>query len=155
MANEWATGLAASNSLVETGSIYEVPGEYTDSGNPYVGRNNTTDPATNRRSNDGRDRTKAKIIGTYNVNDINEGRYEEQKAMDERGSPKKTLDNKRREVNLKKMKELDSKYGGGKKIGPLPSVQRKYPNSLPVSKSQKKKETDEKREASEVLINHG
>ncbi|MGZ3759789.1 MAG: RHS repeat domain-containing protein [Mucilaginibacter sp.] len=154
MSTEWAGGLAMAYSGRGTGSIYEVPGEYTNSGNPYIGRNNTTDPATNRFSNDGRDRTKLKIVGTYDADNIEEGQYQEQKAMDQRGTPKKTLDNKRREGNLKRMKVLEGKYGGGKKVGPV-LISNKSSHVLPKSKSQQKKEAEKKREASNLLINHG
>ncbi len=155
MLNEWAVGLAGAKSLVATGSIYEVPGEYTESGNPYVGRNNTTDPANNRYSNDGRDRTKAVIVGTYDANDTEEGRYQEQKAMDKRGTPKKTLDNKRREVNLQKMKELAKKYGTDQKLRPTTAPKKQQSNTLPKSKSQKRKEEHEQLEKTMELINHG
>jgi len=85
----------------ETGTIYEVPGEATSSGRPYVGRHNQPEPNKTRRSNDGRDRTKAKVVDTYDANNKQEGRVKEQKAIDDRGGVK-NLDNKRNEIAPKK-----------------------------------------------------
>jgi hypothetical protein len=62
-----------------------------------VGRHNKPDPAKTRKSNDGRDRKKAKVIDTYDPTNVNEGRQKEQKAIDDRGGID-NLDNKRNEV---------------------------------------------------------
>jgi hypothetical protein len=53
-------------------------------GNPYVGRHDKPDPKT-RSSKDGRPRKDAKVIDKYDEKDVNEGKYREQKAIDERG----------------------------------------------------------------------
>jgi len=37
----------------------------------YIGRHNQPDPAKTRKSNDGRDRTKAEVVDTYNAADKN------------------------------------------------------------------------------------
>jgi hypothetical protein len=79
------------------GTIYEVPGEGTSSGKPYIGRHNKPDPAKTRRSPDGRDRSQAKVIDRYDANDVMEGRIKEQRAIDQRGGIK-NLDNKRNEI---------------------------------------------------------
>jgi hypothetical protein len=69
----------------KTGTIYKVPGSATKSGKPYIGRHNKPNPAKTRKSNDGRDRKKAKVIDTYDPNDVDEGRKKEQKAIDQSG----------------------------------------------------------------------
>lgn len=86
----------------ETGTIYEVPGDATSSGKPYVGRHNKPEPDKTRRSKDGRDRTKAKVIDTYDANNTQEGRVKEQKAIDDRGGVN-NLDNKRNEIAPKRV----------------------------------------------------
>jgi hypothetical protein len=58
----------------KTGSIYLVPGSNTKSGKPYVRRHKNPNPAKTRKSNDGRDRTKAKVIDNYDPNNVQEGR---------------------------------------------------------------------------------
>ena len=123
-----------------TGSIYLVPGTSTKSGKPYVGRNNTPDPAKNRKSKDGRDRTKAKVIDNYDANDEELGSYLEQTHINKNGVPKKTLDNKRNEVSPARMKDLQKKYRG---------------KVLPPSKNQQKQIKEKKKEDSDYLINHG
>ena len=50
----------------------------------------------------------AEVIDNYNT--TQEGRYKEQKAIDERGG-KQNLDNKRNEVSPEKMKELEKEHG--------------------------------------------
>ncbi len=87
-----------------TGTIYKVPGEATESGKPYIGRHNQPDPATTRKSNDGRDRTKAEVVDTYNASDKQEGRTKEQQQIDQHGL--QNLDNKRNEI--RKDKKPDS-----------------------------------------------
>ena len=79
------------------GTIYEVPGDATPSGKPYIGRHNKPDPAKTRRSSDGRDRTKAEVVDAYDADDVKKGRVAEQKAIDERGGVE-NLDNKRNEI---------------------------------------------------------
>jgi RHS repeat-associated protein len=80
------------------GSIYEVPKGYTISKTkPYIGRHNKPNPAKTRRSNDGRDRSKAKVLEYYDDKNVKEGRRLEQQYMDKAGGLEK-LDNKRNEV---------------------------------------------------------
>jgi RHS repeat-associated protein len=67
------------------GTIYVVPGSGTKSGRPYVGRHNKPNPAKTRRSNDGRDRTKAKVVDTYPANNPPAGADAEQQEIDRRG----------------------------------------------------------------------
>ena len=83
------------------GTIYEVPGEGTPSGKPYVGRHKRPDPAKTRRSPDGRNRSKATIIDEYDADNPMEGRMREQDAIDERGGID-NLDNKRNEIDPRK-----------------------------------------------------
>ncbi len=92
------------------GSIYKVPGSETKSGKPYIGRHKGPNPQKNRRSNDGRNRKEAEVIDHYDPKDTDEGRYKEQKALDDQGGVDNT-DNKRREVNPEKQKEYEKKYG--------------------------------------------
>jgi RHS repeat-associated protein len=80
----------------ELGSIYKVPGSATTSGKPYVGRHNKPDPAKTRRSRDGRDRTQAEVVDTYDPADTHEGRVKEQRQIDAHGL--ENLDNKRNEI---------------------------------------------------------
>ncbi len=81
-----------------TGTIYVVPGKATPSGKPYVGRHNKPNPAKTRRSNDGRDRTQAKVVDTYPANKPQAGADAEQQEIDRRGGIDK-LDNK---INAKR-----------------------------------------------------
>jgi RHS repeat-associated protein len=83
--------------VTQSGSIYKVPGSATKSGKPYIGRHNKSDPAKTRKSKDGRDRTKAKVIDKYDPNNVQEGRRKEQKAIDNNGGVD-NLDNKRNEI---------------------------------------------------------
>ena len=86
--------------------IYEVPGSATESGKPYIGR--TNDFSRRQHENrDGRDRTKAKIIGHYDPNNLKSGAIEEQKAINEARKKYGDLDNKRNEIREKDW----SKYG--------------------------------------------
>lgn len=62
-----------------------------------------------RKSKDGRDRTKAETVDTYDADNTEEGRYKEQKAIDENEGVD-NLDNKRNEVNPRKQEELKKKY---------------------------------------------
>ena len=83
-------------------TIYRVPGKYTKSGLPYVGR--TSDP--DRRLNftaDGRDRTKAVIIEKIFGTEA-DARLAEQNAMNKVG-PLEKLDNMRNEIAEKKWGE--------------------------------------------------
>ena len=87
--------VAQAQATKDQGVIYEVPGQGTKSGKPYVGRTKNSDPAK-RRSDGGRDRTKAKVVDTYDPNNVQEGRVKEQKKIDEHGL--ENLDNKRNEI---------------------------------------------------------
>jgi RHS repeat-associated protein len=82
------------------GTIYKVPGSATRSGKPYIGRHNKPNPAKTRRSKDGRDRTKAKVVDTYDANDVQEGKVKEQKHIDDNGGVL-NLDNQRNEIKKK------------------------------------------------------
>jgi RHS repeat-associated protein len=76
--------------------IYKVPGDATSSGKPYIGR--TNDLRRRRTENrDGRDRTKAKVIGRYDPQKPKSGAIAEQNAMNKHGGVK-NLDNKRNEI---------------------------------------------------------
>ena len=76
--------------------IYKVPGDATSSGKPYIGR--TNDLRRRRIENrDGRDRTKAKVIGRYNPPKTKSGAIAEQNAMNKHGGVR-NLDNKRNEI---------------------------------------------------------
>lgn len=83
------------------GSIYRVPGAWTPSGKPYIGRHNKPNPAKTRKSNDGRDRKKAEVIDEYDACDTNQGRTKEQKAIEDNGGVD-NLDNKRNEIRKPK-----------------------------------------------------
>lgn len=89
--------VSTTTATTNTGTIYVVPGKATPSGKAYVGRHNKSDPAKTRRSNDGRDRTQAKVVDTYPANDTQAGRAAEQQEIDRRGGVDK-LDNKRNEI---------------------------------------------------------
>jgi len=80
------------------GTIYRVPGSGTRSGKPYIGRHNKPNPAKTRRSKDGRDRSKAEVVDTYNASDTQEGRQKEQQHIDQNGGVQ-NLDNKRNELS--------------------------------------------------------
>jgi RHS repeat-associated protein len=96
---------------VKDGKIYKVPGEKTKSGEPYIGRTKQASPEKRGEgATDGRDRTGAEVIDTYDSNKPGEGAYKEQKAIDNEGGVD-NLDNKRNEVNKERMKELEKKYG--------------------------------------------
>ncbi len=75
------------------GSIYEVPGSGTKSGKPYIGRHDGPNPARDRKSNDGRDRTQAEVIGGYDPAVPGAGAEAEQDAIDAAGGID-NLDNK-------------------------------------------------------------
>jgi RHS repeat-associated protein len=95
------------------GTIYRVPGEFTESGRPYIGRHNGLDPQQNRRSNDGRDRTQAEVIGLYDLHDPLDGRIREQQAiLDEGGID--ALDNRRNEIRSNKWEDHGIGDGGKK-----------------------------------------
>ena len=79
------------------GTIYKVPGDATPSGKPYIGRHNQPNPAKTRRSTDGRDRTKAEVVGEYDAADVAAGRKAEQGAMNAEGGVG-NLDNRRNEI---------------------------------------------------------
>jgi hypothetical protein len=102
--------VTAAKTAEKTGTIYKVPGTATPSGKPYIGRHNKPSPQQTRKSPDGRDRTQAENVDTYNADDVQEGQYKEQKIIDENGG-KENLDNKRNEVKPERQKELEKKYG--------------------------------------------
>jgi RHS repeat-associated protein len=89
----------------KVGTIYKVPGSSTSSGKPYIGRHNKPNPAKTRKSNDGRDRSKADVIDKYDPNNVPEGRAKEQKAIDENGGVN-NLDNKRNEIKKDPPKDV-------------------------------------------------
>jgi RHS repeat-associated protein len=86
---------------VPKGTIYRVPGSSTRSGKPYIGRHNKPEPSKTRRSNDGRDRTQAEVVDTYDPGDTMQGRLKEQGAIDAEGGLE-YLDNKRNEIRKPK-----------------------------------------------------
>jgi hypothetical protein len=92
----------------KTGSIYRVPGKGTKSAKPYIGRHNKPNPQKTRKGKDGRDRTQAEVIDTYDPKNPVEGRVKEQEAIDNHGGVE-NLDNKRNEVAPEKMPELKKK----------------------------------------------
>jgi RHS repeat-associated protein len=83
------------------GTIYRVPGSGTKSGKPYIGRHNKSNPAKTRQSNDGRDRSQAEVVDTYNASNPQEGRAKEQQQIDQNGGVQ-SLDNKRNEIRKDK-----------------------------------------------------
>ena len=91
-----SSGAGARRGNGNSGTIYKVPGEATQSGKPYIGRHNKPDPAKTRKSNDGRDRTKAEVVDKYNAANTQEGRAKEQQQIDQHGL--QNLDNKRNEI---------------------------------------------------------
>lgn len=102
---------AGSNLLNTDGQVYKVPGSNTTSGKPYVGRTKQGSPEKRGQgANDGRDRTDAEVIDTYDSDKPGEGAYKEQKAIDNNGGVE-NLDNKRNEVSPERMKELEKKHG--------------------------------------------
>jgi uncharacterized protein RhaS with RHS repeats len=102
MKNETASPEAGTSESDE-GCIYCVPGEHTSSGKDYVG---STDDLGKRAldKSDGRDRTKAEKIGSYEKGDRIGRQNKEQQAINDRGGKEK-LDNKRNEVSEKKWGE--------------------------------------------------
>jgi RHS repeat-associated protein len=90
------SGAGARKGNGNSGTIYKVPGDATQSGKPYVGRHNQPDPAKTRKANDGRDRTKAEVVDTYDAANTQEGRTKEQQQIDQHGLS--NLDNKRNEI---------------------------------------------------------
>ena len=82
------------------GTIYRVPGEHTPSGKPYIGRHNQADPSKTRRSSDGRDRSQAVVIDTYDASDELSGRIKEERHILNEGLD--NLDNKRHEIAPRK-----------------------------------------------------
>jgi RHS repeat-associated protein len=96
---------AADDVPIPTGTIYRVPGEATSSGKPYIGRHNKPNPAETRKSKDGRDRTKAEVVDTYDPSNTTEGRIKEQTAIDAGGGID-NLDNKRNEIAPKKWERI-------------------------------------------------
>lgn len=144
--NEWVDGIVMSKMAANanSGVIYEVPGEFTQTGLPYVGRHNSRNPA-NRSSSDGRPRDQAKVIDTYNKSDPKEGAFKEQKAMNARGGKNK-LDNIRNEVGDLRMESLRKIYGNRTNIV-LPPTK--------LEKQKEKKKQEKSRELTSDMINHG
>ena len=101
-----ASGGAMKGGGDKPGEVYVT--EPQVSGKPYVGRTTQGTDKRMQTRTDGRT-GQAKTIDTYKTRQ--QGRYKEQKAIDQRGG-KQNLDNKRNEVSPKKMKELNKKYGG-------------------------------------------
>jgi hypothetical protein len=101
-----AIKVAIGRALGETGSIYRVPGSATKSGKPYIGRHNKPKPQETRKSNDGRDRTKAKVTDTYDTENPAKGRLKEQRGLDKEGDVDKT-DNKRNEIAPKNVPKVE------------------------------------------------
>ena len=83
--------------LPRFGTIYRVRGEYTRSGKPYIGRHGREEPQKTRRSNDGRDRTKAEVVDKYDPKKPQQGRVRKEKQIDEHGGVP-NLHNKRNEI---------------------------------------------------------
>jgi RHS repeat-associated protein len=77
------------------GTIYQVPGSGTRSGEPYFGRHKHPNPRKTRRAKDGRDRKQAEVVDTYNAADVEEGRDKEEDQIEAAGL--ENLDNKRHE----------------------------------------------------------
>jgi hypothetical protein len=63
----------------------------------YRTRHNKPNPAETRKSKDGRDRSQAEVVDTYNAADTREGRTKEQQQIDQHGGVPE-LDNKRNEI---------------------------------------------------------
>ena len=80
------------------GSIYRVPGEATTSGKPYVGRHDGPNPAKDRKSPDGRDRTQAEVIDGYDPSVPGAGAEAEQLQIDLHGG----IDNLDNKINAKR-----------------------------------------------------
>lgn len=86
------------------GEVYVT--EPQESGKPYVGR---TTQGVDQRMNTRTDGRTGKATAVDNYKTTEEGRYKEQKAIDQSGGVR-NLDNKRNEVNQQKMDELKKKY---------------------------------------------
>jgi RHS repeat-associated protein len=93
--------VSSTSTSTNIGTIYKVPGSGTQSGKPYIGRHNKPNPAKTRRSNDGRDRSKAKVVDKYPADDTQAGRVAEQKQIDKNGGVE-NLDNMRNEIKQPK-----------------------------------------------------
>jgi hypothetical protein len=83
---------------------YEVPGQHTSSGDDYIGRSGHW-PDRQKNSNDGRDRSKARIIDSYPADDIRSGKIAEQRAINSRGGIQ-NLDNRRNEIAPRNWKKF-------------------------------------------------
>jgi len=97
--------MSSKNKEGKAGEVYVT--ETQASGKEYVGRTTQGTEKRMQTRTDGRT-GKATKVDTYKTR--TEGRYKEQKAIDQRGG-KGNLDNKRNEVAPDKMKELEKKYG--------------------------------------------
>jgi hypothetical protein len=85
------------------GKVYRVAGDKTPTGKPYIGRTKQSTLAK-RGKRDGRDRTDAEVVGTYDPKKAGEARKAEQTAMNKEGGLEK-LDNKRNEIRPKDWKD--------------------------------------------------
>jgi RHS repeat-associated protein len=102
-----ASPQGSSSTSDKPGEVYVTDPQ--ESGKEYVGR--TTQGTDKRMQTRGDGRTgSAQTVDTYETTE--EGRYKEQKAIDQRGG-KQNLDNKRNEVAPDKMKKLEDKFGNG------------------------------------------
>jgi|GEM_PF-4314889 len=91
-----AEGATDAAKVVDEGVVYRVPGNATESGQPYVGRSDDLAQRT-KNARDGRDRTQAEVIDTYPKGDTAAARTAEQRAINENGGVA-NLDNKRNEI---------------------------------------------------------
>jgi hypothetical protein len=87
----------------QTGKIYRVKGKNTPSGKPYVGRTKQESPAR-RGKRDGRDRSNAEVVDTYDPETAGAGAKAEQGQMNKEGGLS-NLDNKRNEIRESKWKD--------------------------------------------------
>ncbi|HRI69809.1 MAG TPA: RHS repeat-associated core domain-containing protein, partial [Polyangium sp.] len=83
-----------------TGKVYRVDGSKTASGKPYIGRTKQSSPQA-RGCQDGRIRSGAQIVDTYDALDSAAARRAEQQAINREGGVGK-LDNRRNEVRPEK-----------------------------------------------------
>ena len=103
--NGTTTTSATNTTTNETGKVYKVPGKDTQTGKPYVGRTKQVSPAKiEHGANDGRDRSNAEIIDTYDPSNGKEGSFKEQWAINANGGVQ-NLDNKRNIMSKQNYKE--------------------------------------------------
>jgi RHS repeat-associated protein len=121
--SEQAQQSAAELDFADLGVIYRVNGKNTSSGLDYIGSTNDKEQRARDKS-DGRDRTNADVIDTYDKSNRDERRQKEQRAINNHGGVRK-LDNKRNEVA--------QKHWGRNNIPPPPP--ESGPQPLPQSSS--------------------